>query len=167
MQIITVPVENTPNCFDLFFIVHSVFACFIKVSNLHNVLSHNFFLMLALFGRASFWPSTVYIFSHHYTKSSKLYLVNFWTLLIRAPPVIFELLWKYFWRRAGFEPTELESCNLWSKRSTSKPTWLDKFSTNLYKFASNIIQKDLLCINLNEKLLASTMDKRIFAMNFS
>ena len=33
-------------------------------------------------------------------------------LLTRAPPIVFELLWKSLWRRAGFEPTEIESCNL-------------------------------------------------------
>ena len=37
------------------------------------------------------------------------------TLLTREPPIVFELLWKSFWRRAGYEPTEVESCNLWSK----------------------------------------------------
>ena len=47
------------------------------------------------------------------------------TLLTREPPIVFELLWKSFWRRAGYEPTEVESCNLWSKCSTSQPPWLD------------------------------------------
>ena len=74
--------------------------------------------MLALIRRASFWPpSMVYIFSHHYT----------YILQITVLHVVFKLLRKSFWRRAGFELTEIVSCNLWSKRSTSKPPWLDTF----------------------------------------
>ena len=33
----------------------------------------------------------------------------------------------FFWRLARFEPTEVESCNLWSKGSTSKPPLLDSY----------------------------------------
>ena len=44
---------------------------------------------------------------------------------MRGPPIVFELLRKTCWRWAGFEPTEIESCNLWSKHSTSKPPGLD------------------------------------------
>ena len=39
----------------------------------------------------------------------------------------------FFWRWAEFKPTEVESCNVWSKRSTSKPLddWMSLFLFNL------------------------------------
>ena len=49
------------------------------------------------------------------------------TLLMGAPPVVFELLRKSFWRQAGFEPTEIERVLLSVHCSTSKPPQLDEF----------------------------------------
>ena len=46
---------------------------------------------------------------------------------MRAPPVVFELLQKYFWHRAGFEPTEIEIVLLSVHCSTSKPPRLDGY----------------------------------------
>ena len=66
-------------------------------------------------------------FSHHNTHIShykscwNFSVGSYSTLLARAPPVVFELLRKSFWGRTGFKPMMVESCNLWSKRSTSKP----------------------------------------------
>ena len=65
-------------------------------------------------------------------------LDTFLRLLMRAPPVIIELQ-KSFWRRAGFKPTKVESCNLWGKRSTSKPPWLDVY----FMVATTFIQSNL------------------------
>ena len=59
--------------------------------------------MLAILRRASFWPpSMVYISSHHCT-----------------------LLRKYLSSPSGIRTHHVESRNLWSKHSTSKPPWLD------------------------------------------
>ena len=62
------------------------------------------------------------IFYHvvHWYNQLHLNTQYFKSLLTRAPPVVLELLRKSFWRRAGFEPTEIESCNLW--RSALPPS---------------------------------------------
>ena len=110
-----------------------------------------FFFGPLLWGNIFFWtPSIVYIsviITHilqitnhagpYYT--SELNLVNFWTLLTRAPPVVFELLRKTFWRRAGFEPTKIERVLLSVHCFTSKPQRLDKYKKS-HVFQSNLSQ---------------------------
>ena len=72
--------------------------------------------------------------------SSELNLINFWTLLTRARPIVFELLRKYFWRRAVFEPTEIEFCYQSTALPPSPHGWIFlKFDVSKRGFQETLV----------------------------
>ena len=89
-----------------------------------------FFLMLLLLRRTSFFGHLLSpVFQSIYTYYNYTYNTHTWKepLIYTAISFLFRNTVYIFLSHAGIRTAEIESCNLWSKRSTSKPPRPDSF----------------------------------------
>ena len=96
-----------------------------------------FFYVVPSSKETSFWPPSMDYISviryTYYTLQIMLDLLCGQLLLKRTPPVVFELLRKYFWCRAGFEPTKIE--REFCYQSTALPPSQSKKSLTLQEWS--------------------------------